>query len=162
MKDFKKVTHCVFDMDGLLLNTEEIYTSITQKILDTYGNGQRYSLQFKATLMGLQSLEVAQLIVDKYKLPLTPQGYVDLQHSYANDLMPTAELLPGVERLLRHLHAEKVPIALATSSSKEMFDLKTQRHMEIFDLFLHRVYGTSDPEVVHGKPDPIIYVRLFS
>lgn len=158
MKGFKKVTHCIFDMDGLLLNTEQIYTTITQKILDTYGNGQRYSLEFKVTLMGLQSLDVAERIVEKYNLPLTPEGYVTLQRTYANELMPVAELLPGVERLLRHLHTENIPIALATSSSKEMFDLKTKQHMHLFDLFLHRVYGTSDPEVVNGKPAPDIFL----
>ena len=49
----------------------------------------------------------------------------------------------GVERLVRHLHAKGVPIAVATSSSRENYDLKTQRHAHLFDLFHHVVTGES-------------------
>lgn len=155
---FKKVTHCLFDMDGLLLNTEQLYTKITQQILEELGCEQKYTGDFKVTLMGAQSLEVATRIVDHFKLSITAEEYVVRQRQLAQDSMPKAELLPGVERLLRHLHAQNVPIALATSSSKEMYDLKTVRHTELFDLFDHKVYGSSDPEVVHGKPSPDIFI----
>lgn len=44
---FENVTHCLFDMDGLLLNTEQIYTKITQQILNEYGKNQTYTGDFK-------------------------------------------------------------------------------------------------------------------
>jgi len=64
----------------------------------------------------------------------------------------------GVEKLLHHLKKNNVPIALATSSSQESSDLKTQKWQHIFDLFNHKVYGGSDPEVLHGKPSPDIFL----
>lgn len=155
---FKKVTHCLFDMDGLLLNTEHLYTKITQQILDELGCNQKYTGDFKVTLMGAQSLEVASRIVEHFKLSITPEEYVVRQRKLAFESMPKAELLPGVERLLHHLHDKKVPMALATSSSKEMYDLKTVNHTALFDLFDHKVYGSSDDEVVHGKPSPDIFI----
>lgn len=38
-----------------------------------------------------------------------------------------------------------------------MAELKTRNHMALFDLFHHKVMGTSDPEVVNGKPAPDIF-----
>lgn len=155
---FEKVTHCLFDMDGLLLNTEHIYTQITQQILEEQGCMVKYTGDVKVTLMGGQSKEVANAIVKHYNLPLNADEYITRQRELALDMMPKAELLPGVERLLRHLSSHNVPIALATSSSKVMYDLKTIRHTKLFELFDHKVYGSSDAEVIHGKPAPDIFI----
>lgn len=157
-QEYKKVTHCLFDMDGLLLDTEKIYTQITKKILVDAGSPHTYTHDFKVQLMGLQSYDVAHRVVERYSLSITADDYVYQNQTIAKEWMPTAELLPGAERLLRHLHKHKVPIALATSSSKAMYDLKTTRHLELFDLFDHKVYGSSDEEVKNGKPSPDIFL----
>lgn len=68
----------------------------------------------------------------------------------------------GAERLLRHLKANNVPIALATSSSLESYELKTKNWKELFDLFHHRVLGGSDPDVKNGKPSPDIFLVAAS
>jgi beta-phosphoglucomutase-like phosphatase (HAD superfamily) len=68
----------------------------------------------------------------------------------------------GVEKLIRHLHSHKIPIAVATSSGKEPMALKTQRHTELFKLFDPIVCASSDPEVTRGKPDPSIFLVAAS
>ena len=71
-------------------------------------------------------------------------------------------MLPGVERLVLHLLKNKIPIAVATSSTKEYFDLKTSRHRKIFESFGHIVTGSSDPDVKRGKPHPDIFLVCAS
>ena len=71
-------------------------------------------------------------------------------------------MLPGVERLLLHLVKNKIPIALATSSTKEYTDLKTTNHRKIFENFGHIVTGSSDPDVKRGKPHPDIFLVCAS
>lgn len=158
MQSFAKVTHCIFDMDGLLLDTETNYTKIAQKILEECGSTEIYTHEMKVQLMGLQIDEAAKSIVDHYNLPITADDFVRRNREIAIEWMPHVGLMAGADRLLRHLHAKDIPIALATSSGKEMFDVKTVRHLELFDLLHHKVYGSSDADVVNGKPAPDIFL----
>lgn len=63
---------------------------------------------------------------------------------------------------MRHLKKNKVPFAIATSSTKKSFDLKTSQHKSLFSLFDHIVCGGSDPEVKNGKPAPDIFLTCAS
>ncbi|XP_059622015.1 probable pseudouridine-5'-phosphatase isoform X1 [Phlebotomus argentipes] len=154
----RKVTHVIFDMDGLLLDTETLYTKVTQAILDEYGGGQTYTWEVKTSLMGLQREEVAERLVEFYNLPLTPQEYIDLSQEKIRVVMANCNKMPGAEKLVRHLHDNKIPIALATSSSNESVVVKTAKHLELFKLFHHKVMGSSDPDVKSGKPSPDIFL----
>lgn len=68
----------------------------------------------------------------------------------------------GVERLVRHLHKNNVPFAIATSSGKKSYDHKTSKHRSLFSLFNHVVNGGTDPEVKNGKPAPDIFLTCAS
>lgn len=157
-REFRNVTHCLFDMDGLLLNTSQVYTQITKQILEEQNATVKFSYDYKVSVMGNQAMEAAKKTVAYFKLSMSPEQFMARQHEIASDLMPKVELLPGVERLLRHLSSHQIPIALATSANEEMYKIKTTRHTGVFDLFDHKVYGSSDDEVVHGKPSPDIFI----
>ncbi|TMW40118.1 hypothetical protein DOY81_014802 [Sarcophaga bullata] len=92
---FKGVTHCIFDMDGLLLDTESLYTKATQDILDQFG--KKYTWEVKITLMGLRHIEMCKRIVEIYELPLTPEEYSKLQREKNSKIMLNAQLMPDTE-----------------------------------------------------------------
>ncbi|KZS15742.1 Pseudouridine-5'-phosphatase [Daphnia magna] len=160
MGQFQPVTHVLFDMDGLLLDTEDLYTIATQEIVSQYGKD--YTWEIKTTVMGFIGRDVAVALVEKMQLPMTPDEYLLATSEVLCKLFPTCKLLPGAERLLRHLHSKGVHIALATSSSRENYELKTTHHGSVFQLFKHIVTGSSDPEVKHGKPAPDIFLICAS
>ncbi|XP_053670954.1 probable pseudouridine-5'-phosphatase isoform X3 [Anopheles nili] len=143
-------------MDGLLLDTETLYTQVTQSIAEPYG--KTYTWEIKQTIMGLQRDEAAEAIVAALELPLTPAEYVQVSTERINTVMENCQLMPGAERLVRHLHKHNVPIALATSSGADSVEVKTKNHRELFELFGHKVMGSSDPAVKEGKPAPDIFL----
>ncbi|XP_076636499.1 pseudouridine-5'-phosphatase [Colletes latitarsis] len=153
---FKDVTHCIFDMDGLLLNTEKLYSDAFNRITNRYG--KTFTWEHKAKTMGFKTTAVAEAVVEMLSLPLSTEEFQHEIVKIYQEIFPSANLMPGAESLLRYLKRNNIPFALATSSSRENYELKTQRWTEVFDLFHHKVLGGSDPEVVHGKPAPDIFL----
>ncbi|KAF1800445.1 HAD-like domain-containing protein [Mucor lusitanicus] len=151
------ITHCIFDMDGLLLDTERVYTEVTQQILDKYADGVKFTWDVKSQLMGRSGNESAAMVVDTYKLPMSVKEYLDITAIIQEDLFPHAKLLPGVEKLIRHLHAHDIPIAVATSSTRSKFELKTSLNKEVFELFDVIICG-DDAEIKNAKPSPDLFL----
>ncbi|KMZ72228.1 Haloacid dehalogenase-like hydrolase domain-containing protein1A [Zostera marina] len=151
------VTHVIFDMDGLLLDTEKFYTMVQENILAKHGKTFDWSL--KAKMMGKKAIEAARVFIQETGLTdiMTPEGFLIEREAMLRDLFPTSELMPGVETLIKHLHANKVPICIATGTQKFHFGLKTQKHKEIFS-FMHHIVTGDDPEVKNGKPSPDIFL----
>ena len=153
--NYTSVDHVIFDMDGLLLNTQTMYSKVAQGLLAKHGKVP--DVEFKMKVIGRAAPEAAKMIVEHYQLPYTPSDYLAMVESELEAMFPTCDLMPGAERLIRHLHSNNVPIAVATSSARKMFQLKTStKHSEIFGLFHHIVTG-DDSEISAAKPSPEIY-----
>lgn len=147
------ITHVIFDMDGLLLDTEKFYTEVQEIILARYNKTFDWSL--KAKMMGKKAIEAARVFVEESGISdsLSAEEFLLEREDMLKTLFPTSELMPGASRLIRHLHAKGIPICVATGTHKRHFELKTQRHGELFTLMHHIVMG-DDPEVKQGKPSP--------
>jgi pseudouridine-5'-monophosphatase len=152
---YRRVTHVIYDLDGLLLDTEPFYTEVTQAIVGRYG--RMFDWSIKSRMIGKRAGESARILVDALQLPLTPEDYLREREGMLARLFPTAQPLPGAVRLTRQLSRNGVPQAVASSSNHREFELKTTLHREWFALFQCVVLG-DDPQVRHGKPAPDIFL----
>lgn len=95
-------------------------------------------------------------------LPLSPEEFLVIYKKKVFQELQNPVLMPGAKELVKHLHKNEIPIAVATSSSQESMELKTKNHQDIFKLFHHIVCGSTDPEVKNGKPAPDIFLVCAS
>ncbi len=104
---------------------------------------------------GLRPLEACAAVVSALSLPLTPAELYAATDGELSRRWGEAELMPGASRLLRHLHASGVRLALATSTPHEVLALKKQSLGDLFGLFSAVVAGD---DVAEGKPAPDAYL----
>ena len=72
MTTYKNVTHCIFDMDGLLINTEDLYTVATEQVMARYTE-KKYTFEIKTKLMGRKPSEAIPILLQvKIILMISP------------------------------------------------------------------------------------------
>lgn len=152
---FPSITHVIYDMDGLLLDTEPFYTEATQAIVGRYGHTFDWSL--KSRMIGKAASDSARILVDALQLPITPEDYLREREAMLAALFPKAQAMPGARRLTEHLAQHGIPQAVASSSNRREFELKASQHREWFGCFQCIVLG-DDPDLKRGKPAPDIFL----
>jgi pseudouridine 5'-phosphatase len=91
-------------------------------------------------------------------IPLTIDDYITQRNAAQDAHWPRVQLLPGVARLVAHLTAHNVPIAIATGSSRRNFALKTSHLQHVFAHFGSNVICGSDDGAGRSKPFPDVFL----
>lgn len=158
---FHPVTHVIFDMDGLLINTEDCYSALFAKILAEYGTSQPYELKLKC--MGRKPHLANQILIDELNLPCTVDDIMAKMALYYEDIFSKCDLLPGAAKLINHLHSHGIPMGICTGSSDASYHKKINgvngaAIRELFSKMEFVLSCGSDPEVKNGKPAPDAYL----
>ncbi|KAF2131311.1 HAD-like protein [Dothidotthia symphoricarpi CBS 119687] len=159
-----RIRAALFDMDGLLIDSEDLYTIVTNTILARYS---RPSLPWsiKAQLQGRPGPQAGAIFHSWAQLPIPHEQFLAEQKQLQTELFPSTQPLPGVTQLLPGLKKRHVHMALATSSHAANFRLKSAHLTDLFAYFApeHRVLG-DDPRIPagRGKPAPDIYLLALS
>lgn len=145
----------IFDLDGLLIDSEIISYQLYCDILGKYG----YTLtieEYARTLSGKTAVENTKNVIAAYQLPFTLEEGLTLEAEIEKEYIKKGVALkPGAEMLLQYLKDQQIKILLASSSLKEraVGILKENKVEHYFD---HMVFG---PEVDRGKPFPDIFLK---
>jgi pseudouridine-5'-monophosphatase len=154
----------LFDMDGLLIDSEDIYTLCTNQLLTKYGR-PTLPWSIKAQLQGRPGPQAGAIFHAWANLPITPEEYMKENTELQKELFPNTQPLPGVLDLLKGLKEKGTKMALATSSHAGNYVLKSSHLPELFAYFApeHQVLG-DDPRIPkgRGKPAPDIYLLALS
>lgn len=143
----------VFDLDGVLTDTETIWDEVRRGL--AADAGRPWPDDATAAMMGMSTPEWAAYLVEAVGLPGTPEQVADqvidaMAARYA-DQLPT---LPGAVAAVRRM-AELLPLGLASSSPRRLIDTGLAV-LGVADLFRATV---STEEVARGKPAPDGYLR---
>ena len=141
----------IFDMDGLLIDSEPVWMSAEAQIMkDLYGIDL-----VKADLMPFQGRSTLAFCEGMAKR-FTDAGIVieDLLSGLLDrmgQMITTAALLPGAEAILHWFNDQKIPLAIASSSPLHFIEAVVSRHHLPVHMF------TSGTEVNASKPHPAVF-----
>ena len=145
----------IFDLDGLLADTEIISLKVYQELLEDFGipfTEETYSREYS----GHREEENVQRFLDTYDLPWNfDQTLEKVYELEAQILAKGVNLKKGAKNLLAFLQREGIPIALATSSveSRARMILDSNGILSLFD---HLVFAK---DVKRSKPYPDIFLK---
>jgi len=143
----------VFDLDGLLLDTEQVWDEVREALVRERGG--RWHDRAQADMMGMSSHEWSRYLHEELGLPEPPEELnrlvVERMEERYRDGLP---VIDGAVDAVRRM-AERWPLGLASSSNRPLIDLALDR-MGVADLFHATV---SSEEVERGKPAPDVYLE---
>lgn len=143
----------VFDLDGLMFNTEELYQEVGSVVLAR--RGCEFTPELLNEMMGRQSHKALQIMIDWNNLTDTVDALAAESMEVMHGLLGTRlSPMAGLLDLLSALEQANIPKAIATSSGRDFLDsVLTQSNL--VDRFAFTVAGN---EIEHGKPAPDIYL----
>jgi HAD superfamily hydrolase (TIGR01509 family) len=143
----------VFDLDGILVDSEHVWDEARKELAAERGG--RWPERASRDMMGMSSLEWSRYMHDEIGLREPPEEISAevvrrLEEIYRRELPLVEGARDAVERL-----AARWPLALASSSNRELIDLV----LELSGLARHFRVTVSSEEVARGKPAPDVYLE---
>ena len=143
----------VFDLDGVLIESEEIWDTVRGRYVRERGG--RYDAEVQRAMMGMSSTEWARYLHEVAGIPDEPEEINDevvrrMLDAYREHL----PLVPGAGEAVKR-SAARFPLALASSSNRPLIDtvLDVAALTQCFEATV------SSEEVEHGKPAPDVYLE---
>jgi HAD superfamily hydrolase (TIGR01509 family) len=143
----------VFDLDGILIDSEHVWDEVRQQLAKERGGS--WNDRASRDMMGMSSIEWSRYMRDVVGLTEEPEEISAevvrrLEERYRREL----PLITGAEQAVERL-AERWPLALASSSNRELIDLV----FEASGLGRHFEASVSSEEVARGKPAPDVFLE---
>lgn len=145
----------VFDMDGVLIDSEPLHLATTQEVLAPHD--RRLDEAFYWARVGMGEVEFFADVVAHLELDVAPEVLAhERQRVYVDRLVASALTpMPGVLECLLRLGADGYRLAVASSATRRQVDVVVAK------LGLRRTFGAtvSIDDVEHGKPAPDLFLE---
>ncbi|WP_244834657.1 HAD family phosphatase [Clostridium sp. BJN0001] len=152
MKDIKAV---IFDMDGVIFDTERLYLKTWEKIFDEYGYTMTKEIYTSVMGSGRDNVKKTFLKIYGDSLPIEEMYLkkdIMIKESIKNG---EVSIKDGALEILNFLKENNIKIALATSATKKRVTLQLKlSHIEhLFDTVVCK------DDIKNAKPDPEIFLK---
>jgi HAD superfamily hydrolase (TIGR01509 family) len=143
----------LFDLDGVLADTEPLWSRSAEVVLQR--RGARFDPGLKPQFMGRHPLEVARIMVKHYDLDVAPEALLHERLTILREIYAAAPIpaVSGARELVQALAAEGVPMAVASGSPGELVTAVLTSLGLIQTLPVH----LGSDEVERGKPAPDLF-----
>ena len=143
----------VFDMDGVLVETEEVWDAVREQLVTERGG--RWVPEAQAVMMGMSSPEWSRYLAEELSVPMTPEAINrEVVERISARYAAALPLHDGAVEVVQAL-AERWPLGLASSSNRPVIDLV----LELAGLAGCFRATVSSEEVARGKPAPDVYLE---
>jgi HAD superfamily hydrolase (TIGR01509 family) len=143
----------IFDLDGLLLDSEQVWDEAREELAKERGG--RWSDHAQRDMMGMSSPEWSAYMHDVIGLPEPPEEInVEVVRRLEERYRERLPVIPGAQAAVERL-AERWPLALASSSNRELIDLA----LDLMGVARYFKATVSSEEVARGKPAPDVYLE---
>jgi HAD superfamily hydrolase (TIGR01509 family) len=149
-----QVDAVIFDMDGLIFDTERLIRCAVQEAARSLGF--EISDAFFGTMIGVPGPECRELIRRRLGPSFPLSEYLAAFRSESSRLLSRGiPIKPGAAELLGHLRDMRMPLGLATSSGRE----EAERHLRHSDLRRYFDVVVTRNDVRRGKPHPDPFLK---
>jgi HAD superfamily hydrolase (TIGR01509 family) len=149
----KDVFAIVFDMDGLLVDSEPVQIEAWRAFLSNHD--RHLTSELLRRLFGLRVWDTARVLIDELGLSMTVEEVVQERDTLFFEMLPgRLSAMPGAVDTVQSLAKSGMRLALATSGHRRYVDV-VLGELELTGLFEIEVTGD---EVEQGKPAPDIYL----
>src|SRR5437867_12784664 len=144
----------IFDLDGVLADSEPWWNEIDAKLLAQYG--VRYRGEYHRNVLGVSYRLAVEFFKKAFGLSVSTDELIQRRGEIAPEFFADrVGLFPSAKEVLQELRRMNLRLAVATSSGSASARPSLDRHQltAFFDVIV-----TGD-EIEHGKPSPDIYLR---
>ncbi|MFZ9089189.1 MAG: HAD family hydrolase [Planctomycetaceae bacterium] len=153
MSEFRRIRAVVFDLDGTMLNTEDIFEDAGQVLMER--RGLTMTNEIRREMLGRRPAEAFAALKRLTGITDDTDALMrETKEIFRNLAVDRITVLPGVRSLLELTEALELPRAVATSSPEQYM----RWLMELVDLYRHFQFVLTAENVQQGKPHPEIYL----
>jgi mannitol-1-/sugar-/sorbitol-6-/2-deoxyglucose-6-phosphatase len=143
----------IFDMDGVLVDSEVYWIQARQTFAKTHGKS--WTMDDHRVAMGRNTLEWAKVVQERLELHLDLDVIIaEIKQHLITHYEQRLPLLPGAIEAVKTA-ASAYPVALASGSPKDIIDY-VMNLTGLDQVFQHVVYAD---DMTHGKPAPDVYLH---
>lgn len=145
----------IFDMDGLMIDTETIYFQTDRELAKSFGKTVSDETLWK--MMGRKPAESYTIYREALGLDKTVEELLEIRYeTVEKKLLTEIRPMPGLFNILGEFKG-KMKMAIATGSPEKFLEITLNK------LELRQYFDATQPsdEIVNGKPNPEIYLKVI-